>query len=81
MESCPGWAESCLVKQGFEAYKKWKRNVSNFDLSEKLQKKVQKMGACAKEDIHFFEWKPKDAHNLVHQTWSESSLKKISQVK
>ena len=53
--SCSSWVKSYFEKQEFEAQKKWKTYVWNFDLSEKLQKKnSQKMGACAEEEQHFF---------------------------
>ena len=40
----------------------------------------QKIGVCAKEDIHIFKWQPEDAKKLVLQV-DLNQIKKISQAK
>ena len=78
--SCSSRVKSYFEKQEFEAQKKVKNKRLKFRFEWKIAKKnSQKMGACAKEEKHFFSDNQK-MRKKSSSSWSESSLKKISQL-
>ena len=61
-----------------EVQKKWKTNVWNPDLGEKMQKKIKEMFACSRVEKIFVLVTRKSCAKEIYSVWWKSDLKNKS---